>query len=137
MGHYLLASRVEQLTLQSKDLDNALQDAKRAHAKVAEIIRWADEDVNWLDQFYALNQCFPPAEDAMLGEATVSTGQRGGEIGLHGWVARHDDLSRLAESVRARGYKMSQKTSGDDRAATAPYSCYFEASVLAERSEKP
>jgi hypothetical protein len=72
----------------------------------------------------------------MLGEATASSGPRGGEIGLHGWVARHDDLARLAENARARGYKMSQKTSGDDRAA-APYSCYFEASFLAERSEKP
>jgi Tfp pilus assembly PilM family ATPase len=134
--HYLLYCRVERLAQQARDLDTALDEAKRAHAKVAEVVRWADEDVNWLERFYALNQCFPPAEQAMLAEATASSGRLGGEIGLRGRVARNEDLAKIAENARARGYKMSQKTSGDDHAA-APYSCYFEASVMAERGEKP
>jgi Tfp pilus assembly PilM family ATPase len=133
--HYLRYCRVEALAQQSQDLDKSLDDAKRAHVKVAEIVRWADEDVNWLDRFYAINQSFPPAEKAMLGETTVGSGPRG-EMGLKGWVAGHDDLARLADGVRARGYKINQKKIGDDR-ATAPYSSYFEASVLAEKGEKP
>jgi Tfp pilus assembly PilM family ATPase len=134
--HYLLDCRVKELAQQVRDLDKSLDEAKRAHAKVAEVVRWADEDVNWLDRFYALNQSFPPAEEAMLGEATASTSPRS-EMSLRGWVARHDNLARLAENVRAHGYKMNQKTSGDDHSATAPYTSYFEASVLAEKGEKP
>jgi hypothetical protein len=135
LEHYLLVNRVERLAQQSQELDQSLQEANRAHTKMAEIVRWADEDVNWLDRFYALNQSFPPADRALLDELTVSSSPRG-ELGMHGWVAKHEDLARLAESVRGRGYKMSQKSSGDDR-AIAPYSSYFEASVLADKSGKP
>ncbi len=43
-GHYLLSSRVAKLTQQSRDLEKSLDDARRAHLKVADAIRWADEE---------------------------------------------------------------------------------------------
>ena len=75
---------------------------------------------------------------AMLGEAAVSAASAV-EIGLHGWVAKNDDLAHLTETARSHGYKRAKSTSGDDHAAS-PYSCYFEASFLPEKqdaSEKP
>jgi Tfp pilus assembly PilM family ATPase len=132
----LLAARVDRLAAQSRELDGRVDDAKRAQAAAAEILRWADDEVNWLDRFYALNQGFLPAKDAVLDEATAVSGPRGGEMDLRGWVARPDDIARLEEGLRGRGYKMSQKTSGDD-ATVPPYKCFFEAAVLPERSDKP
>ena len=90
----------------------------------------------WLDRIYALNQGFPPAEDAVLGQLTVNSGLRGGQIELKGWVRRPDDIARLEEGIRAHGDKMSEKSSREDH-SVPPYSCSFEASVLPEKGEKP
>jgi Tfp pilus assembly PilM family ATPase len=135
VDQFRLAARVEQLQQQSREMDKRLDDAKRAQAASGEIIRWADEEVNWLDRFYALNQGFPPAKVVVLDEASVNSGASGGEMELKGWVAQPDDMARLADGVRAHGYQMSQKSSGDNR-TVPPYTCYFEAAVLPEKPAK-
>ncbi len=127
---------MDQLQQQSRELDKRLDDAKRAHAAAGDIIRWADEDVNWLDRFYAINQSFPPAKDVVLDEVAAVSGAKGGEMDLKGWIAGPDDIARLAEGVRAHGYTLRQDKSGDNTSAP-PYKCSFEATVLPRRSEKP
>ncbi len=134
--HYLLDRRVRQLSQESKALGRQIDEAKRAHAKAAEIVKWADEEVNWLDRFYAINQSLPPADQAVLGDTTAVSGPHGGEIVLRGWVAAPDDITRLAESLRTHGYKMNQRRSGEDR-SVAPYTSYFEAAILAGEDKKP
>ena len=83
-----------------------------------------------------LEQSFPSAEDAILGQLTVNSGPHGGQIELKGWVRRPDDIRRLEEGIRAHGGSMSAKSSREDR-SVPPYSCSFEASVLSEKGEKP
>ena len=83
----------------------------------------------WLDRIYALEQGFPPAEDAVLGQLTVNSGVRGGQIELKGWVRRADDIARLQSSIDAHVGKWSAKTDKPDR-AVSPYGHYFEASIL-------
>ena len=47
-----------------------LPTRQKIRTSTAEIAKWADEDVIWLDRIYQLNQGFPPAEDAVLGSST-------------------------------------------------------------------
>ena len=135
--HYLLTDSVEILAEKSKALDKEIDRAKKVRTNTAEIAKWADEDVIWLDRLYTLEQSFPAAEDAALGQLTTNSGPHGGQMELKGWVRRQtDDLTRLAEGVRAHGEKLVIKSSREDH-SMPPYSCSFEASVLAEKSEKP
>jgi hypothetical protein len=136
IDHYLLAESVDALARESAGMDDSIARAKKVRTSAAEIARWADEDVIWLDRIYALEQSLPPAEDAALGQLTVNSGPRGGQIELKGWVRRPDDIAHWEESIRALGGSMSSKSSREDR-SVSPYSCSFEASVLSEKSAKP
>jgi hypothetical protein len=136
IDHYLLAESVAALTQESKNQDDAIAHAKKVRLSTAEIAKWADEEEIWLDRIYKLEQSFPSAEDAVLGQLTISSGPRGGQIELKGWVRRPDDIRRLEEGIRAHGGKMIAKSSREDR-TVPPYACSFEASVLSEKSEKP
>jgi hypothetical protein len=134
--HYLLTESVAKLEEDSKDMEKQIERAKKVRTSTAEIAKWADEDVIWLDRIFTLQQSLPPAEDAVLGQLTINSGPRGGQIELKGWVRRPDDIRRLEEGIRAHGERMSAKSSREDR-SVPPYSCSFEASVLSEKGEKP
>ena len=136
IDHYRLAESVAALERESTSLDDSIARAKRVRASAAEIAKWADEDVIWLDRIHALAQSLPPAEDAILGQLTIISGPRGGQIEVKGWVRRPDDIRRLEEGIRVQGDRMSAKSSREDH-SVPPYSCSFEASVLSEKSEKP
>lgn len=125
----VLEANVSQLEAQSGDLDRLLEEAKRTHAAAADILAWDDENVNWLNRFYELHKSFPPAKDAVLDEANAASSSGGGTMELKGWVARLDDIEKLAEGVRAHGYELSQKKSEDNTSAP-PYTVEFEAAVL-------
>ena len=71
VDHYLLASAVDELAQNSRDMDESIADAKKVRDNTAGIAKWADEEVIWLDRIYKLNQSFPPAEDAVLGELLI------------------------------------------------------------------
>jgi Tfp pilus assembly PilM family ATPase len=136
IDHYLLANQVDELTQQSKELDGAVTRAKKVFASTADISKWTAEDVIWLDQVYAMNQGLPPAQDVVLGELTLSTGPAGGLIELKGRVRRSDDIAHLEESIRARGYKVGEKSSREDHPDSSyPYA--FDASVMPEKGGKP
>ena len=136
IDHYRLSSAVAELSEQAKDLDQEIESKKKVRTIAADIAKWADEDVIWLDRIYALDQSLPPAEDAVLGPLAINSATRGGQMELKGWVRRPDDIRRLEEGIRAHGGKMSLKSSKDDR-IVPPYACAFEASVLADKGAKP
>ncbi len=136
VDHYWLVNSVDELAQTSKDLDDSIDRAKKVRASTADIAKWADEEVIWLDRIYALNQGFPVAQDAVLGELTINSSPRGGQVELKGWVGRPDDIARLEQVVTAHGGKISAKSSREDR-SVPPYTCSFEASILPEKSAKP
>jgi hypothetical protein len=136
IDYYRLADSVAELSQKSKGLDKEIDLAKKVRASTAEIAKWADEDVVWLDRIYALEQGFPSAEEAALSQLSINSGPHGGQIELKGWVRRPDGIARLEEGMRAHGGSMSAKSSREDR-SVPPYTCSFEASVLSEKSEKP
>ncbi len=138
IDHYLLASSVDELSQQSKGLEESIDSKKKIRASVAEIAKWADEDTIWLDRLYVLEQSFPSAEDAVLSELAARSNPSGGQIELKGWVRRPDDIVHFKEGiVRAHGGTISEKSSHEDSTAPSPYAWSFEASVLPEKGKKP
>ena len=67
---FLLASEVDDLTTQSRLLEPEVVKAKKVIAAAAEIAKWADAEVIWLDQLRGLCEVFPAAKDAVLTELT-------------------------------------------------------------------
>ena len=91
----------------------------------------------WLDRLFALNQSFPPAEDAILGQLTLvvnADSKKGGQMELKGEVRRQEDIKGMEEKIAAHGYSMDVKKCSGDEHSTPPYALSFEASVLAHSS---
>ncbi len=133
--HSMLANSVSELEKQLADLEKENEHAKKLHASTADVSKWADDDVNWLDRIYLLEKSFPPAAEAVLSELTATSGQRG-QISLKGRAHGREGVVHLAQGILAHGDKISEKSTRDD-SSVAPYSVYFEVSVLPEKSEKP
>jgi Tfp pilus assembly PilM family ATPase len=139
VSHYLLASEVAGLDADSKSMDKQIDDEKKLSANMADIQKWVDEDANWLDRVYELNQCVPSAENTMLNELTATSGQHGGQIDLKGFIRQQSDLTSLGNSLRSHDDgRLSIKNSHEDR-VTRPYNRIFEASILPQppKGEKP
>jgi Tfp pilus assembly PilM family ATPase len=134
--HALLAAEVDSLTVQSKELDPQIADAKKVSANTADIAKWADEDVVWLDRLYKLNQSLPPARNAILNSFLANSSLRGGQMELKGNVRQQEDLVKFNDALRPQDQKLSIKRNGED-AAHPPYALSFEAAVLPNKSEKP
>ena len=133
---YLLASDVDRLQAESKSLDEAIAAAKKVRGATAEIRKWADTEVVWLDQLEGLTESFPPAEDAVLGQLTLRIGQGGSQIDLKGWVRDAEVIAKMEDAVRARAGQIQSKSSRED-SSMKPYSWRFETSVLLQRGAKP
>jgi Tfp pilus assembly PilM family ATPase len=136
IDHALRAAEVDRLQAESKSYDEQIAEAKKVSGNTADIAKWADEEVIWLDRLYTLNQSFPVAHDAMVNSLVANSALRGGQIDLKGLVRKDDDLQQLDGALRPRDEKLSVKTSREDR-AHPPYTLNFEATVLLMKSDKP
>ena len=136
IDHYLLAEEVARLQAESRTLDESMARGKKVRTTVAEIAKWADAEVVWLDQLHALSQGFPPAEDAVLGQLTLGVRQGGSQMDLKGWVRNAEVIGKMEEDARARSGQISGKSSREDN-SVKPYSWWFEASVMLGAAKKP
>jgi hypothetical protein len=134
--HYLLAGEVSELEQKSRGMTSEIEKAKKTRASTGDIGKWADEDVNWLDQLYVLEKSFPSAQEMMINDLKASSDSRGGQMTLKGWSAPNG-IKRLQEAIFAHGGKMSETaSSGADSAAPKPYTEHFDAVVLPEKTDK-
>jgi Tfp pilus assembly PilM family ATPase len=133
---YLLADQVVRLEAQAKQLDAQLAPLKKDHPLYAEIAKWADGEVVWLDQLYSLSKNFPAAQDAMLGELICESSKLGNsQVDLKGWTRGNQTITKMEENVRARGVLIGGKSGGEDR-SVRPYTWHFEAKVTIPRGAK-
>jgi hypothetical protein len=134
--HYLLAAEVERLEARSKALDQSLPAGKKVRATVAEISKWTEGEVVWLDQLYDLSRGFPPAKDALLGQWTASTRQGGSQMDLKGWVRDSSVIPKMEEALRAGGGQSNSKSSREDP-SVRHYSWRYETSVSLKSRGEP
>jgi len=128
---YRVGKDVQSMSSQLKTLEIALTSGRKIRAQAADIAKWTDGEVVWLDQLNALSQSFPPAPDAMLGQLTLAVRRGGSQMDIKGWVRGADVIAKMEERVRERSGQISGKSSREDR-SVRPYSWRFEATVLLE-----
>jgi Tfp pilus assembly PilM family ATPase len=126
--HYQLAGEVDELESKLKTLETAKASAEKIHANVAEIAKWADDEVIWLDKLEGLSDGFPPADDALLGQLSFAIRQSGAQMDLKGWVRRANVIAKMEQNIRARGGQIGMKNSREDGTGKH-YSWRFDASI--------
>jgi Tfp pilus assembly PilM family ATPase len=132
---YRLVSTVVELEQRSAALGDEITHAKQVSATAAEIAKWNNDDVIWLDRTYALAQSLPPAQNALLGQFQANSAQRGGQIDLKGFVYKVDDIASFEKSVREHGGETIDKQSREDH--TVPhYNWAIDVSVIAAKADK-
>ena len=101
--HYVLACEVEALENEAKTLDTKanLPNTKQTREAAAAIAKWTADDTIWLDKLLALSENFPPAQDAILYELTVSIRQNEAQIGLRGAARNAGIIAKMEEQARA------------------------------------
>ena len=130
VDNILLDNEVDALHAMSIRLGEETKATKKTSDNSREIAKWADGEVIWLDQLYALTQCLPPADDVVLGE--LACGPQRGNIELKGWVRSEGDLAKMGESLRDHVGQVTPKPRKEDQ-SMRPYSWHFETSVVVRK----
>ncbi len=132
---YWLANEVDEMTTRSKELEPALAKAKKVSASAAEIGKWADAEVIWLDQLRGLSEVLPSAKDAVLSELTCDV-KGGGQVIVKGRAHNDKAVTEMQERIRAGGGRMTPPVGSEDRSNRLfPWS--FETRLLLKTRPKP
>jgi Tfp pilus assembly PilM family ATPase len=132
-----LIHEVEHLAAAAVDMEPRLAHAKQVHLNTAEIAKWADAEVIWLDQLYDLNDFFPTAEEALLEEIRFDASQQGGaQIFLKGHARDAEIIAQMEDRVRAGGGQIGASSGLEDDSAKG-YRWKFEAKLIFKKDAKP
>ncbi len=136
VDHYLLSSEVKRLEARSRSLDAQAAAAKTLRTNAAEIAKWTDGEVVWLDQLHGLNERFPAAPDAVLSKLGFMVRQTGSQASLEGAARNAEVVAKMEQAVRTAGNQIVGKRSWED-ASQQKYPWRFEASISLPRRTKP
>jgi phage shock protein A len=113
-GKYTLSSQVDQLRRQSQALDTAIKQAEQQQKMYAEIARWKDTDVHWLEELRRLSEQFPPARQVMLSQILMGPGRGGGILQLTGLAASASDIDALVQRLQDAGHSVAVTNRAED-----------------------
>lgn len=154
LAYRQLYDEVCQLEARSADADSILRAAgSRNLAAAAEMARWADGEVVWLDRLRELSEDFPPADSAVVGHLTLtcqsdrSTGtlssvraSAGPEIlarmHVEGQARDSKAVTKMEQGFGAHGRRLESSKTHEDR-SLPPYTLKFRATVQLGRESKP
>jgi hypothetical protein len=134
--HARLAREIEQYQMEAESSEKAAARADKIRQAVAEISKWTDGDVVWLDHLRALGEDFPSASRAILTQLSFGPSPGGGEIHLRGLAQDPDTISQLEQQLRKRSRGVIDHGSHEDP-SRRPYGWRFETSVLVGREPPP
>jgi Tfp pilus assembly PilM family ATPase len=133
IDHYMLASDVDGMKDRLTSMQAELDGGKKVRLRTAEIRKWVDQDMIWLDEIAGLSRGMPPARDAMLNELTATSGPRGSQMDIKGWTREYGTITKMEEGIRPLAGNMNTKNSHQDSASPRPYVWRFEALVDVEK----
>ncbi|MGD0900702.1 MAG: hypothetical protein ABR915_22955 [Thermoguttaceae bacterium] len=128
----MLAAEIEQLQKDAPSLEKQAAAADKVRAAAADISKWTDSDIVWLDHFRALSEQFPSARGAVVNQLTFSSSAGGGEIRLRGLARDHAAIGQMEQQLGGRSRGVIDRGSHEDP-SQGPYSWRFETSVLVGR----
>jgi Tfp pilus assembly PilM family ATPase len=101
---------IEQLTKQSKELDDLVKKAQQKQVQVAAIDEWKSGEVIWIDEMRDLSARFPNRRDAILLRLTLGRAPGGGGlIELQGLVRDPTIVGRLESQLRDDHHEVRSK----------------------------
>jgi hypothetical protein len=96
-----LDRHIQTLQSESRDWDEKVKESEQLRARVGEIDTFALGDINWLDEIHDLSVKLPPAEQAIIEQATFSVRPGGGgQIVLEGHVRDPAAIEALETALR-------------------------------------
>jgi Tfp pilus assembly PilM family ATPase len=131
-----LAADVDRLQKAAESEEKAAVKADKIRQAVAEISKWTDGEVVWLDHLRALGEDFPPTDRAILTQLSCGPAPSGGEMHLRGKARDPDTISQMEQQLRQRSRNVNDHGSHED-ASKRPYSWQFDTSVLVGREPGP
>ena len=134
--HTWLAAEIERFQKDADGSEKAAAKADKIRQAVAEISKWTDSDVVWLDHLRALGEDFPSTGRAILSQLTFGPSSGGGEMHLRGLAQDPDTISQLEQQLRKRSRGVIDHGSHEDP-SRRPYGWRFETSVLVGREPSP
>jgi hypothetical protein len=131
--HAMLAAEVDGMAANIASMDKQLKDKTPIRLKAAEIRKWTDQEIDWLDKLDGLARGLPSAREVRLSELVLNSGQRGSQMDFKGWTRRYETIAEMEEGVRPLVGKINTKDSHEDSLA-APYAWQIDVSVVVEKS---
>jgi Tfp pilus assembly PilM family ATPase len=138
MARAELESEIEELTAKIDEADALLnRKGEKNIAAAAEIAKWDDGEVIWLDHLRELSKDFPPAADVTLSQLTlvVPPASSEGKMQLKGWAKNAETIAAMEQKLRKQGRRVVGDKSQEDR-SKAPYSWQFNTSVFVGKEVK-
>jgi hypothetical protein len=139
MARAELETEIEELTAKIKEADSLLERRGNKNiATAAEIAKWDDSEIIWLDHLRDLSKDFPLASDATLSQLTliIPPASTEGEMQLKGWAKNAETIAAMEQKLRKQGRRVVGDKSQEDR-SKAPYSWQFKTSVFVSKEVKP
>lgn len=93
--------RIAKLQRESQEVEKEVKGVAELRTRVSEIDTFVTGDIDWLDEIYDLSVRLPPAEQAIIDQATfTSRPGGGGQIVLEGYVRDPATIEALETALR-------------------------------------
>jgi len=132
-------AEIDMLSDQLEQLEKEVAKADELKKSVGEIGKWTAGDIVWLDEIDRLCEKFPPAEEAMLTQLTLSPSTSGGQMKLEGRVKSTSTLHKMEQTLGDETHKVRAKGNSQD-GGIRPYDWKFYSSLIitpAKAKRKP
>jgi len=123
------------LTKELRELEPKVKAGEETRRAVAEVERWVNHDVVWLDEMRWLCDRLPPAEDVMLDDLQLRLTTSGGEATLQGFARSVETIKRMESKLRDDRHRIEGRAKWDD-SSRSPYTRRFRSRVLIDGEER-
>jgi len=110
-----LDNRVNELALQSKELDTSVERARERISETTLVEQFVESDFGWLDELYTLSAELPPAEDVIVSQLIMTLrSPSGAQMIVDGYARDPEHIQNLQAALRANDRAVLSKGGSDD-----------------------
>jgi len=96
--------------------------------QAAEVERWTQHDIAWLDELAELSRELPPAQDVKLTQLRLGATREGGRIDFEGLVSSAGTVDAVENALRDEHHRVEGQSRQQDE-KQSPYSWRFQSAV--------
>lgn len=119
------------LRTQSSQLGPLVKEAEEVQRRAAEVEKWLQTDVVWIDEMRRLAEKMPPARELMLTQFRAAAHPQGGEMQLTGMLADTAAGDALESALRDERHKVEGRGRRHDT-TNSKYPWRFQTSIVVQ-----